>query len=38
MFKLKKRPLKPEKEPELYNVLENYTDFDPPGHGLCHDL
>jgi len=32
MFKLKKRPVKPEKEPELYNVLENYTDFDPPGN------
>lgn len=32
MFKIRKRPLKPEKEPELYNVLENYTDFDPPGN------
>ena len=32
MFKIKKRPLKPAKQPELYNVLENYTDFDPPGN------
>lgn len=32
MFKLKKRPLKQEKPPELYNILENYTDFDPPGN------
>ena len=32
MFKIKKRPLKPTKEPELYNLLENYTDFDPPGN------
>jgi len=32
MFKIKKRPLKPAKQPPLYNVLENYTDFDPPGN------
>ncbi|RMH09140.1 MAG: hypothetical protein D6704_01785 [Nitrospirae bacterium] len=32
MFKLKKRPIKGEKPPELYNILENYTDFDPPGN------
>jgi len=32
MFKLKKRPIKQEKPPELYNILENYTDFDPPGN------
>ncbi len=32
MFKIKKRPLKPVKQPQLYNVLENYTDFDPPGN------
>ncbi len=32
MFKIKKRPLKPAKEVQLYNVLENYTDFDPPGN------
>ena len=32
MYKLKKRPLKQEKPPILYNVLENYTDHDPPGN------
>jgi len=32
MFKLKKRPVKKEKPPVLYNVLENYTDHDPPGN------
>jgi len=32
MFKLKKRPLKATKPPDLYNILENYTDFDPPGN------
>lgn len=32
MFKIRKRPLKATKEPELYNLLENYTDFDPPGN------
>ncbi len=32
MFKIKKRPLRPTHEPPLYNVLENYTDFDPPGN------
>ena len=32
MFKLRKRPLKPIKVPDLYNILENYTDFDPPGN------
>lgn len=32
MFKLKKRPLKNEKVPPLYNILENYTDYDPPGN------
>ena len=32
MFKIKKRPLKPPALPALYNVLENYTDFDPPGN------
>ena len=35
MFKIKKRPLKPAKEPQLYNVLENYTDFDPPGNVMA---
>ena len=32
MFKVKKRPQKKEKPPVLYNVLENYTDHDPPGN------
>ncbi|WP_454062479.1 hypothetical protein [Candidatus Nitrospira salsa] len=32
MFKVKKRPLKKEKLPILYNILENYTDHDPPGN------
>ena len=32
MYKLKKRPLKQEKSPILYNILENYTDHDPPGN------
>ena len=30
--KLKKRPMKQAKSPEIYNILENYTDFDPPGN------
>ncbi len=32
MFKIKKQPLKPTHQPALYNVLENYTDCDPPGN------
>ncbi len=32
MFKMKKRPVKKEKPPVLYNILENYTDHDPPGN------
>jgi len=32
MYKVKKRPLKKEKPPALYNILENYTDHDPPGN------
>jgi len=32
MYKLKRRPLKQEKSPVLYNILENYTDHDPPGN------
>lgn len=32
MFKLKKRPVKKDKPPVLYNILENYTDHDPPGN------
>ena len=32
MYKVKKRPLKKDKPPALYNILENYTDHDPPGN------
>lgn len=32
MFKVKKRNSKKEKPPVLYNILENYTDHDPPGN------
>lgn len=32
MYKLKKRPPKRDKPPGLYNILENYTDHDPPGN------
>ncbi len=32
MYKVKKRPFKKEKPPVLYNILENYTDHDPPGN------
>jgi len=32
MYKVKKRPMKKEKAPILYNILENYTDHDPPGN------
>jgi hypothetical protein len=32
MYKLKRRSLKQEKSPVLYNILENYTDHDPPGN------
>jgi hypothetical protein len=32
MYKVKKRPLKKDKPPVLYNILENYTDYDPPGN------
>ncbi len=32
MYKVKKRPMKKEKLPVLYNILENYTDHDPPGN------
>ena len=32
MYKVKKRHLKKEKPPALYNILENYTDHDPPGN------
>ena len=32
MYKVKKRPVKKEKPPVLYNIVENYTDHDPPGN------
>ncbi len=32
MFKVKKRNPKKGKPPVLYNILENYTDHDPPGN------
>jgi len=32
MYKVKKRSFKPNKHPVLYNILENYTDYDPPGN------
>jgi len=32
MYKVKKRPVKKENPPVLYNILENYTDHDPPGN------
>lgn len=32
MYKVRKRPLKKERPPVLYNILENYTDHDPPGN------
>jgi len=32
MYKVRKRPVKKEKPPVLYNILENYTDYDPPGN------
>jgi hypothetical protein len=32
MYKVKKRPIKKEKPPVLYDILENYTDHDPPGN------
>ena len=32
MYKVKKRSVKKEKPPVLYNILENYTDHDPPGN------
>ena len=32
MYKIKKRPVATRKEPTLYNILEDYTEFDPPGN------
>jgi len=32
MYKIKKKPLKTEKAPVLYNIIEDYTEWDPPGN------
>jgi hypothetical protein len=32
MYKIKKRPTKADKPPVLYNVIEDYTESDPPGN------
>jgi hypothetical protein len=32
MYKIKKRAAAPTKPPTLYNVIEDYTEFDPPGN------
>lgn len=32
MYKIKKKPTKSEKPPVLYNVIEDYTESDPPGN------
>ena len=32
MYKIKKKPAKTEKPPVLYNVIEDYTESDPPGN------
>ncbi|HKN87943.1 MAG TPA: hypothetical protein VJV04_13865 [Nitrospiraceae bacterium] len=32
MYKIKKKPVKTEKPPVLYNVIEDYTESDPPGN------
>ena len=32
MYKIKKKPTKTEKSPVLYNVIEDYTESDPPGN------
>lgn len=32
MYKIKKRPPKAEKAPVLYNIIEDYTESDPPGN------
>jgi hypothetical protein len=36
MFKIKKKVEKP-KLPVLYNVIEDYSEFDAPHHGLRDD-
>ncbi len=32
MYKIKKRPAKTDKPAVLYNIVEDYTEFDPPGN------
>ncbi len=32
MYKIKKRGPAPPKPPALYNIIEDYTEFDPPGN------
>lgn len=32
MYKIKKKPVKAEKGPVLYDVIEDYTESDPPGN------
>ncbi|WP_447976972.1 hypothetical protein [Candidatus Nitrospira bockiana] len=32
MYKIKKKPTKSDKAPVLYNIIEDYTEFDPPGN------
>ncbi|MEP6888300.1 MAG: hypothetical protein ABI945_08245 [Nitrospirales bacterium] len=32
MYKIKKKPTKTEKPPVLYNVIDDYTESDPPGN------
>jgi hypothetical protein len=32
MYKIKKKPIKAEKAPVLYNIIEDYTESDPPGN------
>ena len=32
MYKIKKKPIKADKVPVLYNIIEDYTESDPPGN------
>ncbi|MGQ0809732.1 MAG: hypothetical protein ACT4OO_00700 [Nitrospiraceae bacterium] len=32
MYKIKRKPTKSEKPPALYNIVEDYTEFDAPGN------
>ncbi|MBM4125615.1 MAG: hypothetical protein FJ246_11815, partial [Nitrospira sp.] len=32
MFKIKKKAVGPAKPPVLYNIVEDYTEFDAPGN------